>query len=148
MAIFEKHFTLAEANATLPWLRQIFTRVHAIMDSVAAAQGGVKPALTIPRPKANGNGNGNGHGQPDENVKWRDLPSPAKVELANGLLRAVMKRGIVIQDVARILVDFPSMRDGEEVMLCYEGADGDEIAYWHPVADGYDARQPIDETWD
>ena len=37
---------------------------------------------------------------------------------------------VVLRDVDRGLIDFPSMRDGEEVYLCWL-VDEREIGYWH-----------------
>ena len=41
------------------------------------------------------------------------------------------------------LVDFPSVRDGEIVYLCWQHGE-ERIDYWHPVHTGYAGRRPID----
>ena len=41
------------------------------------------------------------------------------------------------------LVDFPSVRDGEIVYLCWQYGE-ERIDYWHPVHTGYAGRRPID----
>ena len=41
------------------------------------------------------------------------------------------------------LVDFPSMRDGEIVYLCWQYGE-DRIRWWHPVQAGYAGRRPIE----
>jgi hypothetical protein len=52
------------------------------------------------------------------------------------------ERDIVLRDLDRGLVDFPSLRDGEEVYLCW--VDGEPaIEYWHELDAGYAGRQPL-----
>ncbi len=64
----------------------------------------------------------------------------------DGLLRALIEEGIVIQDVPRGLVDFPGLRaDGTEFLFCYEPTDGPRIRYWHNLTDGYAGRRPLEE---
>jgi hypothetical protein len=40
------------------------------------------------------------------------------------------------------LVDFPALRHGETVLLCWKLGE-DEIAYWHRVEDGFAGRRPL-----
>jgi len=40
------------------------------------------------------------------------------------------------------LVDFPHLRDGEEVHLCWKCGE-DEIRHWHGLDEGYAARKPL-----
>jgi hypothetical protein len=49
---------------------------------------------------------------------------------------------IVVRDPARGLVDFPSLRDGQEVYLCWL-IDEPEIGYWHAPETGFAGREPI-----
>ena len=48
----------------------------------------------------------------------------------------------VLRDVDRGLVDFPSFRDGEEVLLCWQLGE-DEIGWWHTLDGGFAGRQPL-----
>ena len=49
---------------------------------------------------------------------------------------------IVLRDLERGLVDFPALREGREVYLCWvEGED--EIGFWHELDAGFVGRQPI-----
>lgn len=41
------------------------------------------------------------------------------------------------------LLDFPSERRGEEVLLCWQVGE-DSVTSWHGVAEGYAGRKPID----
>jgi hypothetical protein len=40
-------------------------------------------------------------------------------------------------------LDFPALKDGREVYLCWQHGEG-EIAFWHEVEAGFAGRQPIE----
>ena len=67
-------------------------------------------------------------------------------EVANeiGLLVAELESaGVQVKDLDRGLVDFPALRDGEEVLLCWQVGEG-EVAYWHGLEEGFAGRKPLD----
>ena len=50
---------------------------------------------------------------------------------------------MLVKDLDRGLVDFPALRDGEEVLLCWQVGEG-EVAYWHGLEEGFAGRKPLD----
>ena len=50
------------------------------------------------------------------------------------------RREIVLRDLDRGLVDFPALRDGREVYLCWVDGEAD-ISFWHELDAGYAGRQ-------
>jgi hypothetical protein len=56
---------------------------------------------------------------------------------------AIVARGIQVKDLDTGLLDFPSLRDGEEVLLCWRVGES-RVAYWHTYDDGFAGRRPID----
>ncbi|OAS16984.1 DUF2203 domain-containing protein [Paenibacillus oryzisoli] len=61
---------------------------------------------------------------------------------ARGLLQSFQKTGIELKDIDMGLVDFPAVRNGEEVLLCWkQGEDG--IRYYHGEQDGFAGRRPL-----
>jgi hypothetical protein len=151
LAQFSIHFTLAQANALLPWVRAMFVKIHRIMDELPLpSAGGAAEPVHLPAPRPNGNGHGNGHGAAGlapADKGWMQLDHPQKIALINGLLAAIGEKGVVIQDIRRGLIDFPSWRQGQEILLCYELADGERIAHWHEPHAGFIGRRPVDETF-
>lgn len=135
--MFEKHFTLEEANSLLPALRELFRRVHQLLDAAPS-----EPAVHGPHHNGNGHANGNGNGN-GLGKAGPALTPEQRVAAANEMLKSVAARGIVIQDWRRGLIDFPSIRNGEEVFLCYELADGPQIRFFHEIDAGYAGRQPL-----
>ena len=57
-------------------------------------------------------------------------------------LYAVTERGILVRSVENGLVDFPSVRDGRVVFLCWLAGESD-ITQWHEVDSGFAGRQPL-----
>ena len=52
--------------------------------------------------------------------------------------------GIEVKDIAAGVIDFPSMRDGRVVYLCWM-IDEPTVTHWHEVDDGFAGRQALDE---
>ena len=50
--------------------------------------------------------------------------------------------GGVIKDLALGLVDFPHLRDGRVVNLCWRYGE-ERITHWHGLDEGYAARKPL-----
>jgi hypothetical protein len=50
--------------------------------------------------------------------------------------------GVLVKDVDAGLVDFPSVRDGREVFLCWQLGE-EELAWWHTIEDGFRGRRPL-----
>jgi hypothetical protein len=125
--IFDRHFTLEEANALIPAVREVFARVAQLLREPDTAD-------KAPRPE-NGNGR-KAHRHPTVGRRER-------AATAEALLRGLAERGIVIQDWQRGLIDFPHLRDGREVFLCYEPADGDQVLFFHDIEAGFAGRQPL-----
>jgi len=49
---------------------------------------------------------------------------------------------IILRDAESGLVDFPSLREGRVVQLCWRLGE-DEVAHWHEVDAGFQARKPL-----
>jgi hypothetical protein len=52
--------------------------------------------------------------------------------------------GAQVKDADEGLVDFPTLRGDEEVLLCWKLGE-DEIAYWHSLEDGFAGRRPLSD---
>jgi len=51
--------------------------------------------------------------------------------------------GVQLKDYGQGLIDFPSMRDGRVVLLCWKADEGDRLEWWHDVEAGFAGRQPL-----
>ena len=73
-------------------------------------------------------------------------------ETINSMIRALAefrevanefrKRQIMIKDLRRGLIDFPSLREGKEVFLCWE-KDEEDIEFWHDLESGFAGREKL-----
>ena len=85
---------------------------------------------------------GNGHGLEGELfATLREELERAELVLSE-TLTALGEAGVVVKDVDAGLVDFPSLRDGEEVLLCWQLGEPD-LAWWHGVDEGFRGRKPL-----
>ena len=65
-------------------------------------------------------------------------------EKLDALVHRIQDTGALIKDINTGLLDFPALRDGREVYLCWQYGEG-EIAFWHEVEGGFAGRQSIDK---
>ncbi len=121
---FNIHFTQAEAYGELSFLRRCFQELYELQNIIENA-------------RKSGAGNGGGK------VPTQAL-ADARIRVQDIMIE-VDRRGIQIKDVRRGLVDFPHMKDGREVFLCWVLGE-DSISYWHELSAGYAGRQPIKES--
>lgn len=150
MPQFQRHFTLEEAQTLIPWVRSVFDKIHKILDSEQQedAPAPMTAHLHAHKPSPSGaSRNGHSH-SPELDVDQiiAQLEVEEKQTLLRGMVKALIDKGIVIQDVRRGLIDFPTWKHDKEVLLCYELNDGESIRFWHEVDAGFAGRQEI-EDW-
>ena len=58
-------------------------------------------------------------------------------------LHAIHELGVVVKDIDLGLCDFPHVRDGRVVYLCWKLGE-QEIRWWHEITTGYRDRCPLD----
>lgn len=127
-------FTESEARAVLPDVRRHTERLVAARADELAARAQVAELTAAAA--------GNGHGLDRELlVALREEVERAEAELA-GALTALEQIGVVVKDLDAGLVDFLSLRDGEEVYLCWQLGE-DDIEWWHGLEEGFRGRKPI-----
>lgn len=124
-----KLFNVEEANALLPTVRGIVRQVQRAYKRVAASQEAARVAAE--RAKLGGGG-----------ITGGSLYVTALSELAEhaGRLEAL---GVQLKDYGRGLIDFPSLREGRVVLLCWQMGEGDRLEWWHEVEAGFAGRQPL-----
>jgi hypothetical protein len=131
----ERHFTPEEANALLGQVRPVAESLvaHRRAFTVAAAR---RARLTQ---RISGNGGDFDPQEPSE--LYEQLQREA--EAVAGAVEELQALGVLVKDLDRGLVDFPALRDGEEVLLCWQVGEG-EVAYWHGLEEGFAGRKPLD----
>jgi uncharacterized protein DUF2203 len=122
----ERHYTVEQANAALSWVMERIERLRAARVGLNDEE--ARAALQEAGPS-------NGGGEPGRVV------SDAFLEMRNALIE-LQAMEVVLRDLDRGLVDFPAIRDGQEVFLCWEEGE-EEIGFWHDVDSGYGGRRPL-----
>ena len=56
--------------------------------------------------------------------------------------RSIDAAGAEIKSLEEGLLDFPSRREGELVLLCWKLGE-EEIEYWHGIDEGFAGRKPL-----
>jgi hypothetical protein len=123
----ERHYTLEEANAALPGVVDVIGRLRAARDRLGDRE--ARTALADATPT-------NGGGAPARTI------SEGFLEVREALLE-LQELEVVLRDLDRGLVDFPALREGSEIYLCWEQGE-DEISWWHEPDAGFAGRRPLD----
>jgi hypothetical protein len=59
------------------------------------------------------------------------------------LTTELFEMGVQLKDYSRGLIDFPSIREGRIVLLCWQLGEEDQIQWWHEQETGFAGRQPL-----
>ncbi|HLL71619.1 MAG TPA: DUF2203 domain-containing protein [Pyrinomonadaceae bacterium] len=124
-----KLFTLSEANALLPTVRRIAASISRAHETVKSLQEEARGAAG--RADAGG-------GFMAEGVRY--VQALLSLSERTDELESL---GVQLKDYQRGLLDFPSMREGRVVLLCWQLGEGDRIEWWHDLETGFAGRQPI-----
>jgi hypothetical protein len=129
-----RHFTPDEANIALAEVRPLVERmVEQRREHLAA--------LTR-QEELEGHIRGNGGGIPPAEL----AETAAEVErVARELAKTIdeiVSHGAEVKDLDEGLIDFPALRHGETVLLCWKLGE-DQIRYWHRIEDGFAGRQEL-----
>jgi hypothetical protein len=126
--IHGRHYTLDEASELLPHVVGLLERMRAARDRLGDRE--AREALSEAGPT-------NGGGDPGRTV------SSGFLELRDSMAE-LRELEVVLRDLDRGLLDFPSLRDGREMYLCWQEGE-DAIEYWHEPETGFAGRQPLDD---
>ena len=130
----EREFTLEEANAAVLELRPVVEQLVEHGRKLAAAQRRQRSLVTRI--------SGNGGDLPPSDLRELAETIQAEADAIGGGAQQIGAAGAQIKSLEEGLLDFPSRRDGEPVLLCWKLGEG-EIAYWHGVDEGFAGRKPL-----
>ena len=124
-----KIFTVEEANALLPAVRRMVVKIQRAHKRLFTYHEAAK--LAARGAEQGGGGLANG-------ARYAGL----LIELTSHMSE-FQALGVQLKDFDRGLVDFPSLRDGRVVLLCWQVGEGDQLKWWHDVDAGFAGRTPI-----
>lgn len=124
--LHHRHWTIEDANAVRPWVANRVRRMRQARDRLAD-----DPAMaSLPSAAAISGGAWPGRER-----------AAATLELTFGF-EELGRLDIVVRDLDTGLIDFPALRDGEEIYLCWL-VDEPAVAHWHAIEAGFMGRQPL-----
>lgn len=123
----KKFFTVEEARQLLPSIQKLMDGVMEISSRLKSFQ----EALEELAASASSNS-----GSPEGTAYVHQLL------LVQKCLHHIQESGCLVKSVQEGLVDFPHLKDGREVYLCWKyGEEG--IHFWHEVGEGFAGRVPL-----
>jgi hypothetical protein len=128
-------FSRAEAESLLPRITPVLHEVQRLRQEQLAHD----EALAADRAKVLGNG----HLPPDQLRQHQRESVAAERQIAR-LVRALSDLGIVVKDLDTGLVDFPALRNGRPIYLCWRLGEP-HIAWWHDIETGFAGRMPLED---
>jgi hypothetical protein len=129
-----RHFTPDEANAALERVRPLVEQLVAgRAEHVAALERQEELERKI---------RGNGGGIPPAQLAEATAEVEAVARRLAKLVDEINAHGAEVKDLDTGLIDFPALRNGETVLLCWRLGE-DEIGFWHGTEDGFAGRRPL-----
>jgi hypothetical protein len=123
---FKKHYTLDEARALLPivrqWLEQLAQRSADLDKQEKRLSALMLPGCDLGGASVN---------------RWVNTLADVQE-----LLSEFFRREIQIKDLDRGLIDFPAIVGDKEVFLCWEQGE-ENIEFWHDLDSGYAGRERL-----
>lgn len=129
----DRTYTLAEARHLLPQVialveslsdtRRRFTQAQALADSARRSAGP------------------NGHGTLPR-AREQERQATALAAEIQQVVTELNELGVEIKNLDRGLIDFPALREGRRVYLCWQQGEA-TIEWWHEIADGFAGRRRV-----
>ncbi|MFP5351229.1 MAG: DUF2203 domain-containing protein [Actinomycetota bacterium] len=120
----EKRYTVAEADALLPYLAPALVELRERSEEAALIKEKMDAAAV-----SNG-----GSSQRD---RWSKV-----LARVDELFEKLEGWGVELRDLETGLVDLPTVIDGQDAYLCWRLGEPN-VAYWHSPEDGFRGRRPL-----
>lgn len=131
----DRLFTPTEANSALAYVRPLVEQLVERRATLLAAQARLAELLATVA--------GNGGGL-DPAAARGLVAAVQEAERALGdVMAELTNAGVIVRDPDSGLVDFPAVREGEPVFLCWQLGE-DAVAWWHGPEEGFAGRKPLD----
>lgn len=131
-------FTVDEANQILTWLRPTLGRLVELKREFD----GVQRQVDVLSLAASGASPGNPDARALDELQRRRVSIGE--ELGRGV-QAIHRRGVLLKDLDRGLVDFYTISGDRLIFLCWR-LNEPEVGHWHTLEGGYSGRLPLDRS--
>lgn len=133
-ASWPRIFTVDEANDLLPEIMPLLLEMRArkvALDTALASLERLTPAMRL-----------NGHAAEARELEVRI--HTLTMELAAGVDH-LGAQGIEVKSLDHGLIDFPALREGRVIFLCWRLGEGASIRFWHEIEAGFAGRRTLEE---
>lgn len=132
----DKTFTLDEAQSLLPVLESLLKQAMAAKEAIETIDQSLQSlshkiylsgGLLVEVPR----------------VIAKKAERERAVQRIKDTVNEIHSTGVQVKDLDIGLLDFPSLVDGETVLLCWKLGEGATIGHWHGLEEGFAGRKPI-----
>jgi hypothetical protein len=125
--LHRRHFTLGQANNLVPVINDLMLGLrYAYAELINGAQDGELSLLAETTGGA-----------------WPGRERAEAAVTVSLAFESLEELDVLVRDVDRGIVDFPTLMDGREVYLCWHVGEP-EIGHWHELESGFASRRPLD----
>jgi len=128
-------FTIQEANEALTTVRPLAEEMIRRRRALRELEEEHEALATVAA--------GNGHGFDPRSAKARMAAVRQEQAALAECVAKIQAAGVQVKDLDTGLLDFPSERDGDVILLCWRVGEP-EIRWWHTLDDGFAGRKPLD----
>lgn len=123
----KRYFTVEEANECIPQLIEDISALLELKEELERLQEELKPFIEE---------------IPSNGGSKKALLLMKIGDQFRDTIKRIEDRGCHIKGLDPALIDFPHIRDGKEVYLCWRFGEK-EIGYWHEIESGFSGRKPL-----
>ena len=120
----KRHFTLEQANKSLPLVSRIVTDIVKAHEAATSLQAKLETPI------------------PNQEQQTTETELEKKLDRLQTLVDELGGIGCELKDYQTGLVDFVGRHQGRDIYLCWKLGEG-KIAYWHELHTGFAGRQPV-----
>jgi hypothetical protein len=124
-----KIFSVEEANALLPTVQGILKKIRRAHTRLRSFESDARQAANAAEEGGGGMTSG--------------VAYAANLMELTSRVSELEALGVQLKDFGRGLIDFPSLREGRVVLLCWQLGEGDRVEWWHDVDAGFAGRTPL-----
>jgi hypothetical protein len=125
--LHRRHFTLDQANGIVPVINELMIGLRAAHAELAS--GGLDGELSLLAETTGG--------------AWPGRERAEAAVTVSLAFESLEELDVLVRDVERGIVDFPTLMDGREVYLCWHVGEP-VISHWHEIESGFAGRRPLD----
>ena len=128
-----RRFTTAEAEALLPEIDRLLEAAQKLLERYEELQ---RPAAL----SAQSNGHVRRDGDAPGEAAGEQRSIQAELER---IVEQIQSQGVIVRDLRTGLIDFPALREGQTIFLCWKRGEPLRLEWWHPTSTGIAGRQRL-----